>query len=121
MVSEMTADVALARLTPDDRATVEKFRDRVRELLGPRLRDLRLYGSKVRGDDHDESDIDILVLVDGLDEETDLKILSVASAISLEGTGSPISAMTADFDRYHAPRSRATGFYQEMRKESVRL
>jgi hypothetical protein len=40
-----------------------EFRDQLRARFGDRLSDLRLFGSKVRGDDHDESDIDLLVLL----------------------------------------------------------
>jgi predicted nucleotidyltransferase len=118
MVSKITADAALSRLDPADRCLVEAFRDRVREQLGPRLRDLRLFGSKVRGDDHEESDLDILVLVDALDEATFDAIIEVASA--LRGP-SLVSPHVREFDAYHAPRSRASGFYQEMREQSVRL
>lgn len=75
-----------------------------------------MFGSRVRGDAHEESDIDLLVLVDGLDEPTRRAVIDLAYAIS--GWLSPV---VADFERYHSPRSRATGFYQEMRKESVRL
>ncbi len=112
----MSAEEALARLAPEERRWVETFRDRLRHLLGSRLRDLRLFGSKVRGDDHDESDIDLLVLVDGLDEETRMSVVDLASSISAW-----LSPAIVDFERYHAPMSRASGFYEEMRKESVHL
>lgn len=38
------------------------FATRVRELFADEVRDVRLFGSKARGDDHRESDIDILVI-----------------------------------------------------------
>lgn len=37
------------------------------------------------------------------------------------GPGHLILPHVADFDAYHAPISRASGFYKEMRRESVRL
>lgn len=116
MVSPLPAHEVLARLDPHDRAAVETFRDRVREELGPKLRDLRLFGSKARGDDHPESDIDVLVLVDGLDNATSRRVHDIASEIR-----PLVLPMVRDFDRYHAPISRASGFYEEMRRESVRL
>jgi predicted nucleotidyltransferase len=61
---------ALGRLEAHQRRWVEELRDRLRALLGDRLRDLRLFGSHARRQAHDESDIDLLVLVDRLDEET---------------------------------------------------
>jgi hypothetical protein len=32
-----------------------------------------------------------------------------------------LSPLTEDYERYHAPRSRATGLYKAMRDESIRL
>ncbi len=66
MVSPVPAEEVLARLDPAERGWVEEFRTAVRARYGARVRDLRLFGSKVRGDDHDESDIDVLA---GLIEE----------------------------------------------------
>lgn len=116
MVSAITADEALARLPAEERRWVEEFRERLRAEHGPRLRDLRLFGSKARGEWHEESDIDLLVLLDGCDIETRMAIVDLARSISPW-----LSPHTYDFERYHEPVSRATGFYKEMRKESVRL
>ena len=92
------------------------FRDRLRALLGERLRDLRLFGSEARGEGSAESDIDLLVLVDGLDEEMRRAILDMAHVISPW-----LSPVIEGYERYHAPRSRATGIYRAIREESVRL
>jgi predicted nucleotidyltransferase len=116
MVSSVKAEEALARLNENDRSAVEAFRDRVREAFGDRLRDLRLFGSKVRGDDHDESDIDLLVLISDATNDDANKVRTIAEAITIW-----LDPHTRDYDRYHLPISRASGFYKEMRKESVRL
>jgi predicted nucleotidyltransferase len=116
MVSDVSATEALARLDPRERSWIEVFRDRVRSEFQPRLRDLRLYGSKVRGDDHPESDIDLLVLIEGAGDDDFRRAHDIASEIS-----PVLMPFVADFDIYHAPRSRASGFYEEMRRESVRL
>lgn len=124
MVSDVTADEALARMRPEDRALVEEFRESVREILGPRLRDLRLFGSKARGDDDQESDIDVLVLVDSLDPETRQGIVDLSIDIGFTPGPGPrtfVSPAIADFDEYHKPRNRASGFYDSMRRESIRL
>lgn len=116
MVATISTEVVLARLAPDDRLTVQTFRDDLRARFGARIRDLRLYGSKARGDDHEESDIDILVLLDVRDSETRREIVHMAHFIDPR-----LSPAIFEFDRYHEPASRVTGYYKEMRKESVRL
>ncbi len=116
MVSPVPVEEVLASLKPEDRRSVEAFRDAARRHFGPRLRDLRLFGSKVRGDDHDESDIDVLVLLDGCDTQDRHAVWDLAGSIDLT-----LMPVTSDFETYHAPRSRASGFYEELRKESVRL
>lgn len=116
MVASITSDEALARLPEERRRLIEEFRDRVRELLGERLRDLRLYGSAARGESHEESDIDLLVLVADGTRHDQADIAAMAYAIS-----SLLHPYVAPFDWYHAPMNRATGFYAEVRRDSVRL
>jgi predicted nucleotidyltransferase len=116
MVAPITAEEALRRLTSEERRAVEEFRAQLRARYGARLRDLRLFGSRARGEAHEESDLDILVLLDGTDLATLTAIVELAMSISPW-----LSPHVFDFDCYHAPVSRATGFYRELRKESVRL
>lgn len=111
-----SSEQILEQLGLRQREWVEKFRDQLRALLGDRLRDLRLFGSHVRGEAHEESDIDLLVLVDGFGEETWRRVIDMAQSISPW-----LAPMIEDFERYHAPRSRATGIYQDIRQASVRL
>ncbi len=116
VVSSVPAADVLARLAADERQWIIDLRPALQSRFGDRLRDLRLFGSKVRGDDHDESDIDILVLLDGCTQEDRNVVWDLAWSIS-----TVLMPVVSDFETYHAPRSRASGFYEEMRKESVRL
>jgi predicted nucleotidyltransferase len=116
VVSPVALEEVLARLKPEDRQGVEEFRDSVRRHFGPRLRDLRLFGSKARGDDHEESDIDVLVLLDGCESRDRDAVWDLATSVSFT-----LMPVISDFEAYHAPRSRASGFYEELRRESVRL
>lgn len=116
MVSPVpTADV-LARLPAEEQRWVTELRPALERRFGNRLLDLRLFGSKVRSDDHDESDIDVLVLLDGCTQQDRNSVWEVASSISIV-----LMPVVSDFETYHASRSRASGFYEELRKESVRL
>ena len=44
---------------------LSEFRDEVQKLYGKRLKSIILYGSWTRGDATDESDIDVLVVLEG--------------------------------------------------------
>lgn len=46
--------------------------------FGARLREVVLFGSWARGDAHEESDVDVLVVVDGLDETERREVMDAA-------------------------------------------
>jgi predicted nucleotidyltransferase len=73
-------------VTPTDARALEAFADRVRTALGDRLLELRLFGSKARGDSTPESDIDILVIVSGDSERWRLAmaVTDIAFSVNLE-------------------------------------
>ena len=50
-------------LSPQEEQVVQTFATRVRERFTEQVRDVRLFGSKARGDHDAESDIDVLVIV----------------------------------------------------------
>ena len=58
---------------------LSEYATRLRSLFGNRLVDVRLFGSFARGDANEDSDIDVLVLVDGL---TDSEIGVVAGEVA---------------------------------------
>lgn len=50
---------------PDIQPLLTDLRAALEELYGDRLVRLVLYGSQARGDAHDESDVDVLVVLEG--------------------------------------------------------
>ena len=44
---------------------LEEFKREIKKLYGKRLRDIILYGSWARGDATEDSDIDVLVILEG--------------------------------------------------------
>jgi predicted nucleotidyltransferase len=54
-------------LRVDERAALEGLRAWLAVRFGTRLRELALFGSRARGDGDEESDLDVLVVVDDLD------------------------------------------------------
>lgn len=70
MLSTMNSRHQTARaeltLLASERAALDDFVAWLRERFGERLGELRLFGSRARGEGHDESDLDVLVTIDQL-------------------------------------------------------
>ena len=66
------------------RTAVIDFARRVRDRFGPRVREVVLYGSQARGDQGDDSDIDVFVCVEGLAERELGDVFDLAADVSLE-------------------------------------
>ena len=56
---------APASIPTDLRPTLRWVTERLREIYGPRLRRLILFGSHARGEATSDSDVDVLVVLDG--------------------------------------------------------
>jgi predicted nucleotidyltransferase len=49
-----------------EHAALQEFCGAVRVQFGPRLRELALFGSRARGEGNEESDVDVLVVIDDM-------------------------------------------------------
>ncbi|WP_447977318.1 nucleotidyltransferase domain-containing protein [Candidatus Nitrospira bockiana] len=70
-------------LNPKDAAAIQEFSERVRSELRTELVDLKLFGSKATGRDVEESDIDVLVVVDQRTPELEDRILDIAFDVNV--------------------------------------
>jgi predicted nucleotidyltransferase len=50
-------------LTVQEKAALKEFKAKLQEILAGQFIELKLFGSKARGDDRADSDIDVLVIV----------------------------------------------------------
>jgi predicted nucleotidyltransferase len=71
------------RKAPID-AALSDLKYRLRSLLGPSLVRLDLFGSRARGDESEESDIDVAVVVRALDGSLRERILAMVADVELE-------------------------------------
>ena len=68
-----------APLLPTDlEKSLQEFRRLLEAELGPRLRSLRLFGSRARGDADVDSDADVSVVVDRLTEAERARVIDLA-------------------------------------------
>lgn len=78
-------------------AALQDFAARVRARFGARLRELTLFGSRARGEAREDSDVDVLVVVDDLTgaEARELGYLSGDILTAHDVVLSPLALSTA--------------------------
>jgi predicted nucleotidyltransferase len=64
-------------LSIDEKKAVSEIKSEVLTLAGKQLKGFYLFGSKARGDFDPESDVDLAIIVDGLDKEMKKKIIDI--------------------------------------------
>jgi predicted nucleotidyltransferase len=103
-------------LAPNESAALEKLKDAlVRDF---RLLELRLFGSKARGDSDPESDIDVLIVLEEFDWETEKAVSHLCFEINIE-YGVLLVPVLYSRAEYESELTKVTPFYQNVRKEGV--
>ena len=71
-------------LTPLEREAVTRYAQRLGEALGGRLARAILFGSRARGEGHEESDLDVAVVVYGAEGHVFRQVSDLAAELNLE-------------------------------------
>jgi predicted nucleotidyltransferase len=111
---------SLPHLTPNDRAAITKYIESIRGQFPDRILAVALFGSKARGDADDESDIDLLVLVDAESNEFRSELWHIASDVSLDYYV-VISPRVFSQDRWDEIRRIRMPLYREIKADGVPL
>jgi predicted nucleotidyltransferase len=69
---------------PHVQALLARFRDELALHFGERLREVTLFGSRARGEAHEDSDADLLVVVDDLTESERAFVLDLSWRVAFE-------------------------------------
>ena len=98
-------------------ATVSRLKDGLAEIYGERLKGVYLFGSYARGEADEESDIDVLIVLDRVDDYSSEieRTSALISRLSLE-CGRSISRVLAPEARW---REDQTMFFLNLRQEAV--
>ena len=72
------------RLSEKEEQALEKFKMWLKEVLSDNLLEVRLFGSKARGDARKDSDIDVLVIISSDDWRVCDAVYSIVTDILLE-------------------------------------
>lgn len=107
-------------LVSEEREMLARFLARLERECGEAIRRVILYGSKARGDVHEDSDTDVLVVV--ADDATLEQVKSVTHEKEFQiENGSGISWRLLTEDDYAEYRRLAFPFYVNVRREGVEL
>lgn len=80
------------------RPALDRYAARLRARFGERLREMRLFGSYARGEAHEDSDVDVLVLVDGLTDREIGAAAGDAAVVAME-TGAALAPLPMATER----------------------
>jgi predicted nucleotidyltransferase len=107
-------------LTPNDQEAVEEYIQLIRSRYPERILAVALFGSKARGDADDESDIDLLVLVDVEEKRFRDELWHIASRVSLEHNV-VVSPSVFGQERWAETRRIRMPIYRAIQAEAVPL
>ena len=111
---------SLRYLTPNERAALAEFVQRLRTKFGDQVLLVRLFGSKARGDFDEESDIDVLVVVTNGDWRFGDEV-AVEACDPMLTYNVVISPLILSEDYYRWMRGTSAPFYREVEKDGVDL
>jgi predicted nucleotidyltransferase len=111
---------SLSHLAPNDQAAVLEYVTRICACFPDRVLAVALFGSKARGDDDAESDIDLLVLVDVEDKMFRSELWRIASDVSLDHNV-VLSARVFGRDRWAETRRMRLPLYRAVAVDGVPL
>lgn len=107
-------------LTPGERKAVELFSKAVGGICGSKGWEIRLFGSRARGQGDIESDLDLLVLIENLDEKLKVAIWDAAYKV-FDATEILVSPLVLSRSQFERLRQRERLIVQDIESEGVRL
>jgi predicted nucleotidyltransferase len=106
---------------PDEVAdALGRFRTALAAEFGAAIREVRLFGSHARGDASDDSDIDVLVILDWLDWERRARVLGLAGTVLVE-TGLLLSPTVIDLAGLARWQAQGHPLWEAIESEGVLL
>lgn len=105
-------------LSAKEKTILSEFKANLVQALGGQFIELKLFGSKARGDDRSDSDIDVLVIVTTNDWRLCDTVYNVATDLFLE-TDLYLSAKVISKERFDQLREEGTPFLRNVSKDAI--
>ena len=93
----------------------------LRARFGERLHEVVLFGSYARGDADEDSDVDVLVVIDVLTDRERSAVFELANLVDREGTWVGLSVVAHSTEQALELRSRQRRLYCDIDREGLRL
>lgn len=112
--------ISVLFLTPVEEKALREFSSRIKAALAGNLRDVKFFGSKSTGKFRDESDLDVLIIVNQRNEEVFDTISDILLDVELKYNSkiSPVVLSTSEFIKNAEYQ---TLFYHEIARNGVTL
>ena len=108
----------MLRLTPDEQAWLDAYRQVLQEQHPGVVARMVIYGSKARGDDHPDSDLDVLLIV--TNEATHLKRQLRRLGYALATTSDAVPSILAyTQDEWESRKTSGAPFQQAVERDAV--
>lgn len=105
-------------LSPAEQQTVSLFKEEITKICGSRGWELRIFGSRARREGSADSDLDILVLVDSLEEATKIAIWDAAYHAFL-ATEIMLSPLVLSRQQYDGLKKRERLIAMDIEREGI--
>jgi predicted nucleotidyltransferase len=119
--TQLTPRQRFARLRRNERAALLDFVACLHERLGDRVQRVILYGSRARGRGDAESDLDVLVVVDKVDEALDHTIDQAAFEVIMRYDNALVSPRVWSFEHFDAYRRDRLLLYRNIARDGIEL
>lgn len=103
-----------------DRKIVMEFKGRIPDELFRHVRNILVYGSRVRDNAPEDSDLDLMVLMDELAPGMEEKLDDIAYGVMWDHDFKPIISLKVFTEaRYRSALEKGFSFYKNVERESV--
>jgi predicted nucleotidyltransferase len=118
MTVERKREIASMKLNEEEKLAVRRFRSMLENMLGGRVVEVKLFGSRARGNSHRDSDLDMLVVVSTGDWHISDVVYGIATDVLLE-TGVCISPKVINRKQYRHLSKIGAPFLRNVIREGI--
>ena len=106
----------------NDKNILIEFKQRLTDDILHHLKKIIVFGSRVKGNASEDSDLDVIVLVDEKDPVIEKKLEDIAYQVMWDHDFRPIISLKVfSFDHFYAAVQKGFAFYRHVEREGVVL